>query len=58
MIRHLRMKINPLVLVAQTGFTASLASYPAVAHVPLQTVLGWLVLTLKTHNKFLEVHTL
>lgn len=37
------METEPLVL-GQTGFTVALASYPAVAHVPLQIVLGWLVL--------------
>lgn len=42
-IRRLGMKTEPLVS-GETGFTVALASYPAVAHVPLQIVLGWLVL--------------
>lgn len=57
-IRHLGTNVHPL-LFGQTGFTAALASYPAVAHVPsFQAALGWLVAQSEKHNKFLEVHTL
>lgn len=39
------------------GGGGALASYPAVAHVPFQTVLCWSVLQSENHSKFLEVHT-
>lgn len=60
-IRHLGSSTQPAALLSgQTGFTAALASYPAVAHVPLFSLLsvGWLLCLKSTINSLRCTHTL
>lgn len=59
-IRHLGSSTQPAALLSgQTGFTAALASYPAVAHVPLFSLLsvGWLLCLKSTINSLRCTHT-